>query len=159
LPLVDGTLGLVAGVPSVMASCWGQHLGVIKLGLKFDGSRWTVDPGRTAVEARPIATTCMNGTPQACQTGESWITGAACSFATRCSDQIDGTPIQVASDPELAALIGSPHADAIAHAKLPLGISDFEMATSARFRSSTRREPTTSPSTSSRCYRSTPNCR
>ncbi|KWH15165.1 bifunctional 2',3'-cyclic-nucleotide 2'-phosphodiesterase/3'-nucleotidase [Burkholderia multivorans] len=54
LPGVDKVKGTVNGVPTVMANYWGKHLGVIKLGLKFDGKTWTVDKSQTTVEARPI---------------------------------------------------------------------------------------------------------
>ncbi|MCS6480614.1 bifunctional metallophosphatase/5'-nucleotidase, partial [Burkholderia thailandensis] len=33
---------------------WGKHLGVIKLGLAFDGKTWRVDKSQTTVEARSI---------------------------------------------------------------------------------------------------------
>lgn len=54
LPHVDKTHGTVHGVPAVMASLWGKHLGVIALSLQYDGRRWTVDKTRTTVEARAI---------------------------------------------------------------------------------------------------------
>lgn len=54
LPGVDKVKGLVNGVPTVMANFWGQHLGVIKLKLAYDGKAWSVDKTRTTVEARPI---------------------------------------------------------------------------------------------------------
>ncbi|MFT5589356.1 MAG: 2',3'-cyclic-nucleotide 2'-phosphodiesterase/3'-nucleotidase [Bradyrhizobium sp.] len=54
LPGVDKVKGLVNGVPTVMANFWGQHLGVIKLKLAYDGKAWSVDKSRTTVEARPI---------------------------------------------------------------------------------------------------------
>ncbi|WP_423371669.1 bifunctional 2',3'-cyclic-nucleotide 2'-phosphodiesterase/3'-nucleotidase [Burkholderia sp. LMG 32019] len=52
LPGVDKVKGTVNGVPTVMANYWGKHLGVIKLGLKFDGKTWSVDKSQTTVEAR-----------------------------------------------------------------------------------------------------------
>ena len=52
LPGVDKAKGTVHGVPAVMASLWGKHLGVIRLALVWDGSRWTVDKTKTAVELR-----------------------------------------------------------------------------------------------------------
>lgn len=52
LPGVDKARGLVHGVPTVMASLWGKHLGVIGLHLRFDGKRWVVDKDKTTVEAR-----------------------------------------------------------------------------------------------------------
>lgn len=54
LPGVDKTKGAIHGVPAVMASLWGKHLGVIGLHLKYDGKRWVVDKSRTTVEARAI---------------------------------------------------------------------------------------------------------
>lgn len=52
LPGVDKVRGTVNGVPTVMSNFWGKHLGVIKLGLSFDGKTWTVDKTKTTVEAR-----------------------------------------------------------------------------------------------------------
>ncbi|KAF1053447.1 MAG: 2',3'-cyclic-nucleotide 2'-phosphodiesterase/3'-nucleotidase [Burkholderia gladioli] len=53
LPGVDKVKGTVNGVPTVMANYWGKHLGVIKLGLAWDGARWNVDKTyQTTVEAR-----------------------------------------------------------------------------------------------------------
>ncbi|NML60805.1 bifunctional 2',3'-cyclic-nucleotide 2'-phosphodiesterase/3'-nucleotidase [Massilia sp. RP-1-19] len=52
LPGVDKAKGLVHGVPTVMASLWGKHLGVIGLQLSHDGRRWVVDKAKTTVEAR-----------------------------------------------------------------------------------------------------------
>ncbi|MES2932136.1 MAG: bifunctional 2',3'-cyclic-nucleotide 2'-phosphodiesterase/3'-nucleotidase [Pseudomonadota bacterium] len=52
LPGVDKVNGTVNGVPTVMSNFWGKHLGVIKLGLKFDGTAWSVDKSKTKVEAR-----------------------------------------------------------------------------------------------------------
>ncbi|USX24546.1 bifunctional 2',3'-cyclic-nucleotide 2'-phosphodiesterase/3'-nucleotidase [Oxalobacteraceae bacterium OTU3CINTB1] len=52
LPGVDKAKGTVQGVPAVMASLWGKHLGVIGLRLKYDGKVWVVDKSRTTVEAR-----------------------------------------------------------------------------------------------------------
>ncbi|UCF24008.1 MAG: bifunctional 2',3'-cyclic-nucleotide 2'-phosphodiesterase/3'-nucleotidase [Ralstonia sp.] len=54
LPGVDKVKGTVNGVPTVMANFWGKHLGVIKLGLAFDGTHWSVDKTQTTVEARSI---------------------------------------------------------------------------------------------------------
>jgi 2',3'-cyclic-nucleotide 2'-phosphodiesterase/3'-nucleotidase len=42
----------VFGVPTVMASLWGKHLGVIGLRLRHDGKRWVVDKDQTTVEVR-----------------------------------------------------------------------------------------------------------
>ena len=52
LPEVDKARGTVRGVPAVMASLWGKHLGVIGLRLTYDGKAWIVDKSRTTVEAR-----------------------------------------------------------------------------------------------------------
>ncbi len=54
LPGVDKAAGLVNGVPTVMANFWGQHLGVIKLQMAFDGKAWVVDKTKTTVETRSI---------------------------------------------------------------------------------------------------------
>ncbi|NMM09348.1 MAG: bifunctional 2',3'-cyclic-nucleotide 2'-phosphodiesterase/3'-nucleotidase [Polaromonas sp.] len=54
LPGVDKVKGTVNGVPTVMANYWGKALGVIKLKLVYDGSKWTVDKTGTTVEARSI---------------------------------------------------------------------------------------------------------
>lgn len=54
LPGVDKVKGLVNGVPTVMANFWGQHLGVIKLKMTYDGAAWVVDKTSTTVEARAI---------------------------------------------------------------------------------------------------------
>lgn len=51
---VDKARGTVHGVPAVMASLWGKHLGVIALQLRYDGKRWNVDTTRTTVQARSI---------------------------------------------------------------------------------------------------------
>jgi 2',3'-cyclic-nucleotide 2'-phosphodiesterase/3'-nucleotidase len=52
LPGVDKVKGTVNGVPTLMANYWGKSLGVIKLKLVYDGSKWTVDSTGTTVEAR-----------------------------------------------------------------------------------------------------------
>lgn len=52
LPGVDKVKGTVHGVPTVMPSLWGKHLGVIALHLKYDGKSWQVDESKTRVEAR-----------------------------------------------------------------------------------------------------------
>lgn len=56
LPGVDKARGLVHGVPTVMASLWGKHLGVVQLHLKHDGKRWNVEKDKTRVEARAAQT-------------------------------------------------------------------------------------------------------
>jgi len=52
LPGVDKLRGLVNGVPAVMPSQWGKHLGVVQLHLTFNGKRWAVDKDKTVVQAR-----------------------------------------------------------------------------------------------------------
>ncbi|GAB3433526.1 bifunctional 2',3'-cyclic-nucleotide 2'-phosphodiesterase/3'-nucleotidase [Massilia solisilvae] len=52
LPGIDKAKGTVFGVPTVMASLWGKHLGVIGLHLRHDGKRWVVDKEHTTVEVR-----------------------------------------------------------------------------------------------------------
>lgn len=52
LPGIDKAKGTVFGVPTVMASLWGKHLGVIGLHLRHDGKRWVVDKDQTTVEVR-----------------------------------------------------------------------------------------------------------
>lgn len=56
LPGVDKARGLVHGVPAVMPSQWGKHLGVVTLHLRHDGKTWSVEKDRTVVEARPTQT-------------------------------------------------------------------------------------------------------
>ncbi|WP_437594434.1 5'-nucleotidase C-terminal domain-containing protein [Sorangium sp. So ce1000] len=128
LPKVDKDAGTVDGVPAVMANFWGQHLGVIKLGLTHDGARWTVDKTKTVVEARPIATTCKGGLPEACDATERWRTGASCAFATLCDAQPDKTKVFVGADPSIAPLLDAEHQATIAYVRTPIGTSDFEMS-------------------------------
>lgn len=52
LPEVDKVKGTVNGVPTLMASYWGKGLGVIKLKLVYNGSKWTVDSNGTTVQVR-----------------------------------------------------------------------------------------------------------
>ena len=52
LPGVDKVKGTVHGVPTVMASLWGKHLGVIAMKLEHDGRKWKVNREATTVEAR-----------------------------------------------------------------------------------------------------------
>lgn len=52
---VDKEKGTVNGVPTVMSSFWGKVLGVIKLEVSFDGTKWVVDKTKTTVEARSTA--------------------------------------------------------------------------------------------------------
>lgn len=46
---IDKAAGTVSGVPAVMANQWGKSLGVVQLGLKHDGMKWTVDTSKTQV--------------------------------------------------------------------------------------------------------------
>ncbi|WP_437963770.1 5'-nucleotidase C-terminal domain-containing protein [Sorangium sp. So ce260] len=128
LPEVDKDAGTVAGVPAVMPNFWGQHLGVIKMGLTHDGERWMVDKAKTVVEARPIATSCEGGLPAACDAMERWRTGAPCAFATLCDAQPDKTKIVVEADPAFAPLLDAEHQATIAYVKTPIGTTDFEMS-------------------------------
>lgn len=52
LPGVDKVKGTVHGVPAVMANLWGKNLGVIRMSLVYDGTRWNVDKSKTVVEMR-----------------------------------------------------------------------------------------------------------
>ena len=98
---VDNAAGTVNGVPTVMASSWGKSLGVIKMELAWDGTRWTVDKSRTKSELRNI------------QTG----TDAA------------GKAVYVAADPAVAPLIETQHQAAVTYVKTPVGNTDFRMST------------------------------
>ena len=51
-PKVDLARGTINGVPAVMPGRWGDHLGVVDMVLKRDGSRWAVADARA--ELRPI---------------------------------------------------------------------------------------------------------
>ncbi|MDC0683084.1 5'-nucleotidase C-terminal domain-containing protein [Sorangium atrum] len=128
LPKVDKVAGTVDGVPAVMANFWGQHLGVIKLGLTHDGEGWKVDKAKTVVEARPIATTCKGGLPEACDATERWRTGAPCAFAALCDAQPDKTKVLVAADASFAPLLDAEHQATVAYVKTPIGTTDFAMS-------------------------------
>ena len=52
LPGVDKVKGTVHGVPATMAYYWGKNLGVIRMSLAWDGTRWTVDKSKTSVDLR-----------------------------------------------------------------------------------------------------------
>ena len=52
LPGADIEKGTINGIPSVMPGRWGDHVGVIDLVLKKNGTEWDVISGTT--EARPI---------------------------------------------------------------------------------------------------------
>lgn len=54
---VDGSKGLVNGVPTVMAQSWGRRLGIIKLTLMWQGGQWVVQKDKTTVESRGLAYT------------------------------------------------------------------------------------------------------
>ena len=56
LPGVDKVRGLVHGVPAVMPSQWGKHLGVVQLHLAYDGKTWSVQKDKTVVQARATQT-------------------------------------------------------------------------------------------------------
>ncbi len=57
---VDVARGTIEGTPSVMAGCYGSHVGVIDLMLLRDASRWHVTA--SVAHTRPIAATRRNGT-------------------------------------------------------------------------------------------------
>nr|WP_229418130.1 bifunctional 2',3'-cyclic-nucleotide 2'-phosphodiesterase/3'-nucleotidase [Massilia sp. Root351] len=109
LPGVDKAKGTVHGVPTVMASLWGKHLGVIGLRLKRDGQRWLVDKAQTTVEAR---STLLPAQP-APASGEMAGGAAAKRY--------------VAADPAIAELVAAEHAATIRYVQTPLGSTDFPM--------------------------------
>ena len=129
LPYVDKVAGVVAGVPAVMASFWGQQLGVMKLGLRFNGRAWVIDHTKQVVETRPVTTTCVAGMPLACDAMGLWRTGGACPFVAACAGQADKTRVYVDGDPDIATLVAAEHAGTIDYVKTPLGTTDFEMST------------------------------
>ncbi|MGK5023158.1 bifunctional 2',3'-cyclic-nucleotide 2'-phosphodiesterase/3'-nucleotidase [Janthinobacterium sp. RB2R34] len=49
---IDGDMGLVNGVPTVMAQSWGRRLGIIKLTMVYQGGKWVVQQDKTTVESR-----------------------------------------------------------------------------------------------------------
>jgi 2',3'-cyclic-nucleotide 2'-phosphodiesterase/3'-nucleotidase len=102
LPGVDKVKGTVHGVPTVMASLWGKHLGVIGLRLKREGQRWAVDKAQTTVEAR----------------GTLLPAGVA---------GVAGAKRYVEADPGIAGLVAAEHAATIRYVQTPLGITDFPM--------------------------------
>lgn len=63
LPDVDIDRGLVRGKPAVMAGFWGKSLGVMRLALRHDGTRWRVVPESSRSELRPIAPRDMPPVP------------------------------------------------------------------------------------------------
>ncbi|WP_394826040.1 5'-nucleotidase C-terminal domain-containing protein [Pendulispora albinea] len=129
VPNVDKDKGLVHGVPSVMANFWGQHLGVIRLPLAFDGKHWSATKAEAVVEARPIATTCMGGKAVACDADGKWRTGAVCAFATACTGVADKTKVFIDADSSIATSVESEHQATITYVKTPIGDSDFDMST------------------------------
>ncbi|WP_200917110.1 bifunctional 2',3'-cyclic-nucleotide 2'-phosphodiesterase/3'-nucleotidase [Jeongeupia sp. HS-3] len=48
---VDNVKGLVNGVPTVMAGFWGNTLGVLKLGITYDGAQWKVTQSQGELRA------------------------------------------------------------------------------------------------------------
>lgn len=129
LPMVDKDVGSVAGVPALMANFWGQHLGVIKMELAYNGKNWAPDKAKTIVEARPISTTCMGGLPVACDGMELWLTGAPCAFAKMCDMQPDKAKIFIGADPAIAPLLDVEHQAAVEYVKTPIGTTNFDMTT------------------------------
>lgn len=128
LPMVNKAAGTAFGVPALMPSSWGKHLGVIRMNLTYDGDRWTIDEGKTIVEARPIATICRSGLPDACDEEARWRTGAPCAFAGLCDNQPDTTKVYVGVDPAIAPLVLAEHQATIDYVKTPIGATDFEMS-------------------------------
>jgi 2',3'-cyclic-nucleotide 2'-phosphodiesterase / 3'-nucleotidase len=108
LPGVDKAKGTVHGVPTVMASLWGKHLGVIGLGLRREGQRWVVDKAQTTVEAR---STLLPPAPP--------VAGAPAGGAA--------VKRYVAADPAIAGLVAAEHAATIRYVQTPLGSTDFPM--------------------------------
>ncbi|NID17335.1 bifunctional 2',3'-cyclic-nucleotide 2'-phosphodiesterase/3'-nucleotidase [Luteibacter yeojuensis] len=51
---VDAKRGTVRGVPAVMGGFFGKDLGVIRLTLRRDDGRWTVEKDKSRSEVRPI---------------------------------------------------------------------------------------------------------
>lgn len=100
LPGVDKAKGTVHGVPAVMASLWGKHLGVIGLHLQREGRRWVVNKERTTVEARSTV-----------------VAGPGSAGARR----------YVEADPAIAPLVAAEHAATIRYVQTPLGTTDFPM--------------------------------
>ncbi|MGF6528602.1 bifunctional 2',3'-cyclic-nucleotide 2'-phosphodiesterase/3'-nucleotidase [Variovorax sp. PvP013] len=98
---VDNAAGTVNGVPAVMASSWGKALGVIRLGLVWDGKAWSVDKTRTTVEAR----------------------------LTETGKDAAGKTTYVAADASVAPLVATQHQAAIAYVRTPIGRTDFRMST------------------------------
>jgi 2',3'-cyclic-nucleotide 2'-phosphodiesterase/3'-nucleotidase len=56
---IDPVRGLLAGKPAVMPGFYGSHLGVIDLDLAWNGDRWQIAGGRSAL--RPIARRLASG--------------------------------------------------------------------------------------------------
>ncbi len=129
LPEVDKDRGTVAGVPAVMASFWGQHLGVMKLELTHRGPSWAVDKARTVVEARPIGTKCAAEKSVACSPEGTWRTGAPCALAASCKGKADSERGYVEPDPRIEAIVAPEHQATISYVQTPIGTTGFEMST------------------------------
>lgn len=104
MPGVDKVKGFVNGVPTVMGSFWGQALGVIKLGLNYDGHKWVVDKDQTTVENRTIVTK----TPDPADPSKT---------INHYTDP----------DPAIAAAVKAEHEATVAYVKTPIGSTDYEM--------------------------------
>ncbi len=126
LPGVDKDLGAVSGIPAMMSSFWGQHLGVMQLELSYTGTGWSVDKAKTIVEVRPTSTTCSGGKANACPTGK-WRTGAVCPHADLCAGKPDKTKVFVEAEASIAPLVSAEHDATIAYVKTPIGTSDFDL--------------------------------
>ncbi|KQX01222.1 2', 3'-cyclic nucleotide 2'-phosphodiesterase [Massilia sp. Root418] len=113
LPGVDKVKGTVHGVPAVMASLWGKHLGVIGLRLKCERQRWVVDKGQTTVEARSTLVPAQSASTSASAAGGPG--GGA------------GAKRYVEADPAIAPLVAAEHAATIRYVQTPLGTTDFPM--------------------------------
>jgi 2',3'-cyclic-nucleotide 2'-phosphodiesterase/3'-nucleotidase len=111
LPGVDKVKGTVHGVPAVMASLWGKHLGVIGLRLKREGRRWVVDKAQTTVQAR--------STLMPAQSASASAAGGPAGGA--------GAKRYVEADPAIAPLVAAEHAATIHYVQTPLGTTDFPM--------------------------------
>lgn len=98
---VDNAAGTIHGVPAVMPSSWGKALGVIAYSLKWDGSAWQVDTGKTEVELRNI----LSG------------------------KDAQGSNQYVAADAPVAAAVQTQHQATIEYVKTPIGSTDFRMST------------------------------
>ncbi|CAN7373995.1 bifunctional 2',3'-cyclic-nucleotide 2'-phosphodiesterase/3'-nucleotidase [Pseudoduganella sp. LjRoot289] len=114
LPGVDKAKGIVHGVPTVMASLWGKHLGVIALGLKRDGQRWVVDRALTRVEARSTQLPARPAGPGATQPVNAEV-------------RQSGGKRHVEPEPGVAELVAAEHAATMRYVQTPIGATDFAM--------------------------------